>query len=585
MTTLATRSEQHILSNTFWLAGGKAHFSFFMLYIMFNRWLCGLVGAMLMGLASPISIAQQVASDSGPALQPRQKPAKAQLRQAAMPLASLASPSKTLITFLESTHDTASTATTQIAASIFRHPHLKTSERIRLAKKFRRSLDGTGTILAIEEAPKDSAYQDPQTGKHTYMPLEAYERIYLVRQGQEWFFPATSVQAIQDWHQEVFPLGLDRLSDLLPHLSTWRLGDFHFWQLILLLAMALVLYLFYQLSGWLIYVLFLKALHKYFKRPLTRKYIEKLSQPLRWALIFFLSQLFLPALALPLQVAHYLILTLHLLGIVFVTACAFHGAALLQDYLLVLRSKKEGLESQLIRFMVKALRLCILCFGGLYALDYLKVPIFHLLTGLSIGGLALALAAQDTIKNLFGSVMIFLDKPFGIGDWVTCGDIDGTVESVDLRSTRIRTFRDSLVYVSNAQLANSTIDNHGKRSLRRYYARLRIPFDTPVKDIEAFCQGLHELHDTHPLTDKQKKEIHVHQFSEHGLVIMFYIFLRAPTWSEELAACHALNLGILHLAEKLHIRFIYQENITLSSSKATPSHLSPPSSPPSPPPS
>jgi MscS family membrane protein len=81
--------------------------------------------------------------------------------------------------------------------------------------------------------------------------------------------------------------------------------------------------------------------------------------------------------------------------------------------------------------------------------DGLNLDIIPFLTCLSIGDVAIALGAQDTLKNFFGSVMIFLEKPFQVGDWITSGDIDGTAEEVGFISTRIRTFRNSLMYVPN----------------------------------------------------------------------------------------------------------------------------------------
>ena len=138
---------------------------------------------------------------------------------------------------------------------------------------------------------------------------------------------------------------------------------------------------------------------------------------------------------------------------------------------------------------------------------------------LSIGGLAFALAAQDTIKNFFGSLMIFVDKPFQVGQWITAPGIDGTVEEVGLRSTRIRTFSNSLIYVPNGKLADATIDNHGLRAYRRFSTQLAITYDTPPELIEVFVEGLRKIVLDHPTTWKDNFHIYMNDLNSHSLDI------------------------------------------------------------------
>jgi len=171
--------------------------------------------------------------------------------------------------------------------------------------------------------------------------------------------------------------------------------------------------------------------------------------------------------------------------------------------------------------------------------------------------LAFALAAQDTVKNFFGSIMIFIDKPFQIGDWITAGDIDGTVEEVGLRSTRIRTFRNSVVYVPNGNLANATVDNHGLRIFRRFYSQIAINYDTPPDLIELFVEGLKKIVQDHPHTRKDYYEIHLNDMADSSLNIMFYIFFNVPSWSEELKCRHEIILSIIRLTDHIGINFAF----------------------------
>ena len=182
---------------------------------------------------------------------------------------------------------------------------------------------------------------------------------------------------------------------------------------------------------------------------------------------------------------------------------------------------------------------------------------FRLFAFLLIGGLAFALAAQDTIKNFFGSLMIFIDKPFQIGDWITSSNIDGTVEEVGFRSTRIRTFRNSVISVPNGALADLTIDNNGLRQYRRFRTIIKITYDTPADVVEMYVEGLKKLLHAHPATNKENYEIHFNDLGDSSLDILFYVFFEAPTWSDELRCRQEMLLQIMKLTEHLGIEFAF----------------------------
>jgi MscS family membrane protein len=230
----------------------------------------------------------------------------------------------------------------------------------------------------------------------------------------------------------------------------------------------------------------------------------------------------------------------------------------LGEYMLKVAKKTEStLDDQLVPLVRKVLKTFVIVTGALFVLINLEISIIPFITGLSIGGLAFALAAQDTIKNFFGSLMIFIDKPFQVGQWITSGDIDGEVEEVGLRSTRVRTFRNSLIYVPNGILADRTIDNHGLRTYRRFYTTLAITYDTPPRLIEVFIEGLNKIVQEHPHTRKDKYHIFMNDFGDSSLNIMFYIFFEASNWALELQYRHEVILKILGLAEKLNVRFAF----------------------------
>ena len=155
-----------------------------------------------------------------------------------------------------------------------------------------------------------------------------------------------------------------------------------------------------------------------------------------------------------------------------------------------------------------------------------------------------------------------MGKPFKVGDWISCGDIDGTVEKIGLRSTHVRTFRDSVMSIPNSNLSDTMLDNHGLRTYRRYYTTLRVHYNTDPDTIAAFIEGLNKIVDQHPYTKKDEKEIYLNNFGKNGLEIMLYIFFRVPNWSEELKARHEINMATLELAKKLDIAFAYDLDLT-----------------------
>jgi len=181
-----------------------------------------------------------------------------------------------------------------------------------------------------------------------------------------------------------------------------------------------------------------------------------------------------------------------------------------------------------------------------------------IIAGLGIGGLAFALAAKDSISNLFGSVMVLLDKPFEIGDFLKVdGKIEGKVESVGLRSTRLRTLQGSEITIPNGILTNTHIDNYGRRLMRRFDAKIGIQYNTPPEKIEAFCEGIRELIILNNFTFKNDFHVHFTSFSESSLDISIILYFEVPDFASENTEKHRLLIDILRLAEQLGVEFAF----------------------------
>jgi MscS family membrane protein len=176
------------------------------------------------------------------------------------------------------------------------------------------------------------------------------------------------------------------------------------------------------------------------------------------------------------------------------------------------------------------------------------------LTGLGIGGLAFALGAQDSLKNLFGSFTLIADRPFVVGELVKIGNHEvGSVEVVGLRSTRIRTADDTLLVVPNSSLTTMEITNYGRRRYRRYQTRIGVAYSTPRERLAAFRDGIQELIRKQERTRKDKFEAALNDLTPAAIEVLVNVYFEVSDRQEELAARDAFILAVLRLAEELHV--------------------------------
>jgi len=221
------------------------------------------------------------------------------------------------------------------------------------------------------------------------------------------------------------------------------------------------------------------------------------------------------------------------------------------------RQNRGDIARTLAPLLSSTIKVVIVVVGLTVVLGMLGVNVLAIITGLSIGGAALALASQDTIKNVFGSMMLIADHPFDVGDLITVDGVDGTVEEIGFRSTRLRTAADSVVSVPNGALANMTIDNLGVRSYRLYKTEFIVDHYTPSQKVQQFIDEIRSLITTHPLTlkDPAKIIVAVTGVSSLGYTVTTSMFVDARKVSEDLVFRHEMNMDIIRAAETLRIRF------------------------------
>jgi MscS family membrane protein len=205
----------------------------------------------------------------------------------------------------------------------------------------------------------------------------------------------------------------------------------------------------------------------------------------------------------------------------------------------------------------RTLKVLVTVIGLVFIANNLNINITGLVAGLGLGGLALALASKDLAQNLFGTVTVLVEGTFSVGDWIVVGDIEGTVEDISFRSTRIRTFYNSLITLPNANLITSSVDNFGKRRYRRMSHKLKITYHTPPDKIEAFCEGIREIVRLHPYMRKDYYQVYFNGYSDSALEILVYVFWETPDWNTELREKHRFLLDVLRLANRMQVDFAY----------------------------
>ncbi|MDQ6987884.1 MAG: mechanosensitive ion channel family protein [Mariprofundaceae bacterium] len=218
---------------------------------------------------------------------------------------------------------------------------------------------------------------------------------------------------------------------------------------------------------------------------------------------------------------------------------------------------ESSLDDQLVPFVAKTLKIFTAITAVLVVAQNMGYSISGLIASLGIGGIAVAMAARDTIANVFGSVMILIDRPFTIGDWVKTKEFEGVVEEIGFRSTRIRTFAQTLVNVPNSMLANMVIDNIDARARRRVKMRIGLTYDTTPKQMQQAIEGIEAILAQHAGVDQQFKLVKFDEFEDSSLSLFLYYFSASTDWGEYLQVRQEVNMQIMQLLESLQLNFAF----------------------------
>lgn len=245
--------------------------------------------------------------------------------------------------------------------------------------------------------------------------------------------------------------------------------------------------------------------------------------------------------------------TFEIIVIVIVTRLALRAA----DFIAFVFNENdtEHHNKELVRFVKEFAKIVLVIIAGFVVLGMaFEVNILTLVTSLGIGGLAVALAAQDTIANLFGSFIIYLDKPFKSGDQIECGEISGVVEKIGFRTTRIRTHDRSLLTVPNKKLVDTALNNISQIEHRRVKFTLPISFLSDTKEVPALLKEIEDIIRNHPKTTDEVL-VRLVDFDNSSLNILVVYFVTRPDFETMAEVKENINLEIIRSVEKHGCRF------------------------------
>ena len=220
-------------------------------------------------------------------------------------------------------------------------------------------------------------------------------------------------------------------------------------------------------------------------------------------------------------------------------------------------------EDSMFKFILKGIRIIIYVIAGFMVITELGFNLNGLVAGLGIGSVVITLAAQDTAKNLFGGLVIFLDKPFVVGDWISVDKYEGTVEDITFRSTRVRTFENSVVNIPNAVIANDSIINLSRMEKRRNKVNLCLELDTPLEKVQIVQQRIKEMLMQHDDVIDDTIIVRFDNITDNGINLMVYSYTNSIDYASFLEEKEKINFKIMQILKEENVELAYDTKTVL----------------------
>ncbi|MBE0423039.1 MAG: mechanosensitive ion channel family protein [Lutibacter sp.] len=471
----------------------------------------------------------------------------------------LSNPNATISTHLyflqSSSYDSEKAATT-----IYGYGSLEAQE---IAIKLKTIMDAKGLKVDFSKVPANPMYSDTtmtKSGNQYLLFPNKMPEIYLEKIEDNWYYSKETSGKVLEIYDLMYPWYSEKLQEIIPEVGHRKLFNVELWQYFGLLILLIVsVGLFYILRK-IVYLILNKSQNLIINisNEEIKSSLKKLTRPVVLLILMAFIKNTLPSLVLHIDVNNFLLLAINIMVVIFwIYVFMKLVLVIMSIYGKYAESTVSKLDDQLVPVLRNFL-MGIVIFGGLLKLLTLfGVDPVTVIAGASIGGIAIALASQDTVKNFIGTIMIFVDKPFHIGDWIEAGTVIGTVETVGFRSTTVRAADTTIFQIPNSQLSEMVVNNKGLRSFRRYTTNLGIRYDTPPELIEAFVLGIRRIIELEPSTRTDAFNVEFVGFADSSLSILLNIYFVNLDWNNEQASKHALHMKILKLAHSLGVEFAF----------------------------
>ena len=324
-----------------------------------------------------------------------------------------------------------------------------------------------------------------------------------------------------------------------------------------------------SLAKWLtaiiIFLIFL-ALRKQFSKAITLiatkwvkrsqstlddSILEVVQKPLAWGMIILGFNVSFSFMEFSASFTQTISSTMHTLVIVLIGWLLYRIIKLFEEsHELISKRFRTDNGVTLAKLLLSVLKAIVLILTGMNILATWGINITGFVASLGLVGMAFALAAKDTASNFFGSMVLFTDQPFKVGDWIKTPEVEGTIETIGVRSTKVRTFARALVSVPNGNLANAAILNWSEMNKRQIKMTLGLTYNTTASQMRTILEEMRTLLKNDADIHQETIYIHFTEFQDSALGIFCYFFTKTTNWGEYMAVRERINLELMEIVEK-----------------------------------
>jgi len=291
------------------------------------------------------------------------------------------------------------------------------------------------------------------------------------------------------------------------------------------------------------------------KTSLDEQIITRLKEPIRFAFIVVGLHLFFLLLFIQSDSIRLILESLIIYTVFWAITSLIEA---FRDYLFNYRTIDRQHSKELTSFIIKVFKGIVIAIGVSMVLHNWGINVTGIIASLGLGGLAFALAAKDTASNLFASIALLLDNSIRNGEWIKVVGVEGVVENVGMRTTKIRSFEKSLYTVPNHLIANNPIENFSRRGVRRIRMNVGLTYDTSSRQIEDIVRDIREMLQHHPrISQKETLLVNFNALAESALNIFIYAFTHTAQWSKYLDIREDIHLQIIKIVENHGAAFAF----------------------------